>query len=570
MKKKITKFFGKTWPVVIALVLLSVPAALKLLGPGFYEPHDLHHFADIYQMFRAISSGQFPPRWGPDYLYNFGYPLFNFYYVFPFYLGAFFLWATGSIQLSFKLVFILCIFTSTISMYFLLREFVGKLAAFAGSVLFLYTPYRAVQIYVRGAMGEALSLALTPLIAFILIKIVKRPSSLKLIGIGGIIGAVFVLTHNYMWLFTFPWIILLALIFIGKNKIKSTIFSIIVSGGLMIGMSAYWWLPAIIEQKLVASATPFPLIDHFPFIKQLIIPSWGYGSSIPGPYDGLSFQIGLVNLAAVLAVIVALIFFKKLFKDRKLFWVAIWGVASFFIICFMMNIRSYPIWKIMPFHDFVQFPWRFLSFTTLFTAILAAVFIEVTKGKLRIVAGFSVIIISIILTYNYFRPSQIFYKTDNQYLSRFFADRTVQGTKNTIAKEYLQYSEDYLLLPKTDETKPSFLPAAKIESNTALVGNVKEVNAVSWTADVIATKNSTVSFDSLYFPGWFGSLDGKAVLLDIGKPYGQIEINVPKGSHKVAFYWQETNLRKIADIISLASLVICVTILVWTKRRANT
>jgi len=70
------------------LLVLSIPPTFYLLRRGFYEPHDLHHFADIYEMVRALASGQIPPRWGPDFSFNFGYPLFNFYYVLPFYLAA--------------------------------------------------------------------------------------------------------------------------------------------------------------------------------------------------------------------------------------------------------------------------------------------------------------------------------------------------------------------------------------------------------------------------------------------------------------------------------------------------
>jgi len=148
----------------LVLLTLSIPAAFQLLGRGFYEPHDLHHLADIYQMARAIQSGQLPPRLGPDFAFGYGYPLFNFYYLLPFYLGAFWFFLVGSLTASFEFVFILSIFLSVLAMYLFLREFVERFPAVVGSVLFLYTPYRAVQIYVRGAMGEALALSLLPFV----------------------------------------------------------------------------------------------------------------------------------------------------------------------------------------------------------------------------------------------------------------------------------------------------------------------------------------------------------------------------------------------------------------------
>src|SRR4030067_2553218 len=97
----------KKHSIVLILLVLSIPSFFILLKRGFYEPHDLHHIADIYEMFRAFQSGQIPPRLGPDFSFGFGYPLFNFYYVLPFYLGAMFFALLGSLTLSFKLVMIL-------------------------------------------------------------------------------------------------------------------------------------------------------------------------------------------------------------------------------------------------------------------------------------------------------------------------------------------------------------------------------------------------------------------------------------------------------------------------------
>lgn len=545
MIQKLTVFFRKNWTIWIFLFVLAVPAALKLILPGFYEPHDLHHFADIYEMFRAFSSGQIPPRWGPDYLYNFGYPLFNFYYVTPFYLGALFLKLFGSIQLSYKLVFLSCIILGIAGMYLLLKEFIGKFAAFVGSVIFLYTPYRAVQIYVRGAMGEALSLALTPLVAFAFIKVIKSPK-LRNIGVAALIFGLFILTHNYMWVLSLPWIIILSFIFFEKKNWKKSLWAIVVSGIFGLGVSAYWWIPGIFEQKLVASTTPFPLIDHFPFIKQLLLPSWGYGPSIPGPYDDISFQIGIINLIGVIISLIAVFFFRKSFKDKKQYLILIWGTVSFFIVFFMMNIRSYFIWKVLPFHDFIQFPWRLLSFTTLFSAILIAVSVDALKKNLKIIAGLFLMSGSILLTFNYFQPSHTVFKPDSEYLQRFFV------YNGKASQDYKNYSEDYLLLPKDTIKKPDYLPVQKIVSTIGTTSDLKEISPINLSVKVITTKDTPLTVYLLNFPGWYAKIDGHQTEIKSGNPYGQIELNVPSGTHEVSVYWKETPFRLTADLISLA------------------
>src|SRR3990172_307250 len=135
--------------IAFLLLLATLPAIYYLIKPGFYEPQDLHHLADIYQMARAVASGQIPPRLGPDFTFGYGYPLFNFYYLLPFYLGAFVYALFGSLTASFESVFVLSLILSVCGMYLFLREFFNRFPSLVGAFLFLYTPYRAVQTYVR-------------------------------------------------------------------------------------------------------------------------------------------------------------------------------------------------------------------------------------------------------------------------------------------------------------------------------------------------------------------------------------------------------------------------------------
>ncbi len=561
----IKKFLNHPLSIAFFLLILSIPASLPLLSAGFYEPHDLHHFADIYQMIRAFQSGQLPPRLGPDFSFGYGYPLFNFYYLMPFYLGSFFFFLFGSITASFKLVFLVCIISSVLGMYLFLREFTGKWGATVGSILFLYTPYRAVQIYVRGAMGEALALSLLPLVLWGITRIIRNPNNKNLMAGVSLITATFILSHNYLWALSFPWILLLIIFLMAKRGGKRPGKSLMFTGLLSIGLTAYWWLPALLENKLVASKTPFPLIDHFPFIKQLIIPSWGYGSSVWGPGDEISFQIGLINLFVLAFFALLLIFKQKLFR-KKGFYFPLWALIGFLASVLMMNSRTYFIWKIIPFHNFIQFPWRLLVFTTLFSSVLAAIIVDLVSKKGQKFAGILVIGTSMALTFNYFQPSKIFYKTDNNYLARLFSDRTLEGKKETISDEYLNYSEDYLLLSKWTDKRPSNLPESKIQASAnAEIKLIKEINPTHWQAKVEAKQATKIIFHSYYFPGWFAKLDGKNTEISAAKPYGQIELQLSKGEHEVEFFWKETPLRKVSDLISLLSLILVIIVLVPKK-----
>lgn len=524
--------------VILLLIILSIPALLSLLLPGGYEPHDFHHVADIYEMARAIGSGQFPPRLGPDFMFGFGYPLFNYYYVLPFYLGAFFYSVTGSLMTAFKYVFLVSGIVSVIGMYFFLRKFFGNLASIAGSILYLYTPFRAVEIYVRGAIGEAVAIAILPWVLFFFTSLINKTTS-KNIAFASIALALFFLTHNYFFLFGAPFIgLFLGILIYFEKKRLEKIKALVVSGLLAVGLSAFWWLPAFIESNLVASITPFVLIDHFPFVKQLIIPSWGYGSSVWGPTDEISFQIGLVNLMVVLVSILLLIkLIKKGFKNI----IALWAIGCFIVVVFMMNIRSLFIWNLVPFTNFIQFPWRLLSFTTFFSAFLAGYAVENIKYK-RIIC-LLIIALSMLFTVGYFKPSKIINKTNDGYLAHFFNNS--------------QYSEDYLQLPLTVKQKPDRIFTHKfISDGSSIILEENKVSDVRWEAAIDTVGSSEIQVAVLDFPGWFVEVDGQRIDTYPTGNYGQLAFLLNSGIHEVELYWAETDLRIFAAIVSLISLCV--------------
>ncbi len=533
------------------LLVLSLPALWFLVTPGGYEPHDFHHIADIHQMYRAITSGQIPPRLGPDFYMSFGYPLFNYYYVLPFYLGAGFFALTGSLMEALKWVFLASGIVSVLGMYALLRKYFSSAASVAGAVLYLYTPFRAVEIYVRGAIGEAVAIALLPWVLYAFVALVGKTNK-KNIALLAVVLGLFFITHNYFFLIAMPFIGLFTLIELhGSGKFIQKIPAVLSAILLGILASAYWWLPAFVEHRLVASATPFAIHDHFPFLKQLILPSWGYGSSVWGPYDLISFQIGIVNLIAVAVSI--LLFIKLRNNMNRQYKIALLAFVFFMLCVFMMNIRSMPVWKIIPFTNFIQFPWRFLGFTTFFSSFLAGFVVE--NLRWRKLAALLVIASCIILTVGYFRPSGNLLRTNEEYLNHFF--------NNTM------YSEDYLQTPIGVSAKPT-TPLAKFEVEAGEVLSIVEASPVSWRAEIVAESGSVVTANALAIPGWVVKVDGNPIQTRFKEPMGNMEFSLSAGLHTVELSWEETDLRQVADIMSLAALlIICYLFLARPRSRAT-
>ncbi len=501
---------------------LSIPAVWALFVHGYYGASDDLHIGWLYEMDRLINFGKFPPRFVPDLSFGFGYPLFDFVFPLPFYIGEIFHKLGLSFVDSVKAVFFLSVPVSMYFMYKFLKEHTSEILALAGAVLYVYTPYRATDIYVRGAIGEILAFVFPPMAAFAISKIGKEKSK-KWIGVLAFAIAGLILSHDIMAYMFIPFLALFALV-----QWKGLLRSIY---GFILGLtvSVYFWLPALVESKLMKYGTGnFDFIDHFPTLKQLVTPYFGYGASVPGPYDGMSFFLGAVN---ILLIIFAIFFIKK---GKPIIY---WALFAISVSVFLMNFRSTFLWDHIPYLPYFQFPWRFLSLTTFATSVLVIIFDKFKFGK---IVGFVIIFAAIALNFTDYKPHDFLGRTDTYYTNRYIPYPSASA-------EYLLTQEEYLRLPLATQTRPD-----KVSPN----------QGIDATFNVNFPKETTFNYYKYNFPGWVAKVDSREVAITSGSPYGQIVFSVPSGTHKIDVTFQETTFRKVLDFISVAAVIAAIYLLI--------
>ena len=145
MKGTAKVFKISKWAFLL-LFIITIPSIIALFNPGFFPTHDYIYIARIYQMAQALSDGQFPVRWVEGFRY--GDPTYNFYAPFPYYLGALISYLGFSFLATTKILFGLSFFLSVVTMYLLIKELFGRKLALAASALYLYAPYRSLDVYV--------------------------------------------------------------------------------------------------------------------------------------------------------------------------------------------------------------------------------------------------------------------------------------------------------------------------------------------------------------------------------------------------------------------------------------
>lgn len=426
----------KYWGLLL-IIVLSLGAIVPLHYPGFFPMHDDTQVSRVFEMAKALGNGQFPVRWVPDLGYGMGYPLFNFYSPLPYYVGAIFNLIGYDALVSTKIMFGIGILLAGIFMYFLTREFWGEWGGRLSAVFFTYAPYHAVQIYVRGSVGEFWALSFIPLLGLGLYKIIKNEKWGIIIGSLGYAGII--LSHNLTAMITTLFLVpFYGVIFIRDLRKRSllTTYYLLLAAILGVGLCAFYWLPALLEMGYtnvsgqIGGAADFK--NHFVCLSQLWNSSWGFGGSAPGCVaDGLSFKIGKIHLLVGFLGVLGFFFFKK---DNKLRTLILLSVFYFLLATFLTLEISKPVWEALPFMAYIQYPWRFLSLIIFFVSFLSGgLFLAVKNNSVAHRIFYLLFIILIWYNAKYFQPQTFLDVTTDYYTN----ETALKGRISKISDEYL-------------------------------------------------------------------------------------------------------------------------------------
>src|SRR3990172_476902 len=130
------------------------------------------------EMDTCIKDGQIPCRWVSNLGYGYGYPLFEYYAPLPYYIMEGVHLLGFSFIASVKAGFVLSVILSGLFFYLFARSFLSRSAALFGTILYLYAPFKAGDLFVRGAMGELWGFVALPLVLWAFEMILKKKSKI--------------------------------------------------------------------------------------------------------------------------------------------------------------------------------------------------------------------------------------------------------------------------------------------------------------------------------------------------------------------------------------------------------
>lgn len=563
----------------LTILALSLVAIYPLFGSDLPCTDDAaFHLLRLTQLDHLLRQGIFYSRWAPDMAQGYGFPFFNFYAPLAYYLAELVSLLVQNLNLGLRLTLALGMFLSGLSAYRLSRDHFSSLAALVTAVAYMYAPYYAFDVYFRGNLAESMAWPLLPLALWSMGRL-ARTRQLRWLALTCLSYAAVLLTHNVFALIFSPLLALYGLWEVrpffapkssdSRRKLEIVsrhallkIWPVLLSLMLGLGLSAFFWLPALVERGLVHS-------------DRLLVPPlfvyWGNFLSL-GEIFALPHTVhpDLINpsptralgLVPLLLALPSLLVGWWRFQGNRRRQILFFALATA-VYTFLMTAASTPVWANLPLIEYVQFPWRLLGPAALMLALLAgasvdAVMRQSSSGSLHFViaAGFITALVLADLTWLDMRYCPGLAAPTVADIQAFERDSVTIGT--TAKGEYLPLTVTYL--PEEPVTTP-FLPLPE----TAVLQSVT-ANPLRYQAAIHAMEPFTLTANVFDYAGWQAAVDEQSVTITPEVGTGLITIPVPAGDHTIDIRFGSTPLRSRADLISLVSLILLVLLMV-SKRR---
>jgi len=537
--------------IIFLLFIASIPL-VDLLHPGIPVTHDgPDHVARIANFYQSFSEGNIVPRWAANLNWGFGHPILMFLYPLPSYIASFFHFIGFSFVDSTKLVFAVAYIASVLAMFAWAQAQWGTVSGIVAGLLYGFAPYRFVDLYVRGAIGEHVAFVFPPLILYGIFMLAKK----GIFGKWGIFTSLsmagLILSHNAVSLMFLPVIILyVAYLYVFETKQKRLfiIFSIV---SILFGfiLSAFFWIPALLEGKY----TLRDIVMKGDFKNRFVPLSWFFYS--PWNYGiGAEFSKSL-GFFQWIAVVGGIITFLKS-KDKKIRWTIVLNALILVGSIFLMTSWSVVLWQKISLLQKFQFPWRLLTLSVFAASVLGAIVVSTIPKRFSL---FTIIISFLFVfgtTYSMWH-SKTYSIKPQEYYTGIYDSTTDTGESSPI------WSTRFM-------EKRAASSMEIVDGSATIVPLLKKSTRHEYT--IVAQTKTRLVENTLYFPGWSVQSDGKLVPIEFQDPgyRGLMTFWIEQGRHSIVVTFTDTRLRMLANIFSfvgLGLLFISAIIPVWKKTK---
>lgn len=233
----------------VCYLVIILMASIPLFNNYLIRGHDIYfHLMRIEGLAQGLRAGEFPVRIQPAWYDGYGYAVSVFYSDLFLYPAALLRLLGISLQDAYKVYVVLCnIATTLISGYSFGKIFRKREIGVFGSCLYTLAPYRLVNLYTRGALGEYTGMIFWPLLIYSCILLLNEDRNKVQLQKGAVLMGISMagMLQSHMLTAEIACMVLLLLVIVHCRRIfhKEVILAGCSAVAVALGLSAWFLIP---------------------------------------------------------------------------------------------------------------------------------------------------------------------------------------------------------------------------------------------------------------------------------------------------------------------------------------
>ncbi len=567
------KVYREEHNAALLLAGLGVLASLPLFNNFLIAGHDTaFHLARINGIYEGLRTGQFPVRINPVQLEGYGNITGVMYPQLFLYIPAVLKFLNISSVVGLKLLYFGAnVGTAFLSYYGVKNICREHRTALMAAVFYTVNPYRLVNIYVRGALGECLAMVFLPLVFWGIWEILwnrRERWYLLMIGMTGVLSshilslelyAVLILAELFWWLVSAD-----------RGQTAKRLLNLGMAALGVVVLNLYFLGPFLrfsgeglhcyaVENQMETLTVDLMRVFE-PFAR------WDGEARALGMKYSMSVTLGSVLLAGIVLFCARLLTREESGSRMKAGRHCL-VLGSGFLL---MTLWVAP-WETLLHSEWLesvlralQFPWRLLGVSAFLFSVVAAVAVtEWEKGFRRAAWLCPIMVAAALLSCGYFFGDVARQADTEDKLWAEGADYTdaLYLCRYSMPLEF--YDEEYAHIICDEEEHMAWM-SAREQGQQAVCGEPKSVvwqnyqkRGVSISADVAVAEEAGDSVRALfplhYYPGYEVRIDGERV--EVQERLSLVACDIPGGMHHIEVFYRGLSFFTACDLVSLGGLL---------------
>lgn len=556
--------YWQWFALIGAIALASRP--FWNLPQFFYSDDGLFHLLRLFEFDQMLRQSVIFPRWFGDLAWGMGYPSFDFYPMLATYLGEVLHLIGFGFAAATQATFVISIAIAATGAFALGGElFSGETAPTAGlltAVAYVFFPYFLIDIFTRGALGEALAYAFLPWLFWAWRQALKRQTTLTWM-LAALFLALVLVAHSATLLMAIPFLVAFSAWQIIELPRSAWRQAFLRSTSVILwamGLGAFYWVPFVVQLPLVRMGHGMPIItDSLP--GHLLAPTQLVQPSLLYEYGAYPFALsGVPVLLGLFATLVALLARKSHYRRGIIFFAIVGAIFAAWMITPMRD-----VWLTLPVVTMISYPWRLSLFVGLSLALvigslpatLVSRFSEPSKPIVISIVSLAIAIILIYSALGNFVPQPVSLPDDGLNIAQIARFEEYSGFIG------LNTWGEYLPVSFQVPTLSAYQATAQPDSQSTV--SMSRYDPMRRELTVNSAVPFSITLRALYYPDWRATVDDQPTTVYPSSPLGVVTVYVPAGEHRVDLFQETTPAEQVGNVISILSFIVWL-VLLWFAR----